>query len=335
MGISELKRRAGDGDHDALRVYKARRHGIQIWIVLWGLLSLSLALTILLLDELLPLWLALVLDVLLLVSMHVILPWARWPRPSLKLASQVGPILGTLLYKSNPVLKVFNHLLGNWVEIEATQRIHSKEELLENLQKLPGQLDTVGRDELRIATHALTFGEKQIHEIMTPKSIVEMVEAKELLSPVVLSELHESGFSRIPVWSGNQDNIVDILYLKDALSYKKEMIAKDMMSSEVYYVNEQTNLDQVLNAFLRTQHLLFIVVNGYEEIVGVISIEDVIEQIIGRSIVDEFDKYEDLRAVAKQRASSLAKKRKAVDTAKQKKVQNDKDAQRTSSRTKD
>ena len=306
MSISELKRRARGGDAAASRVFKARVHGLQVWIVLWGLLSLNLAVIVLLLDEFLPIWLALVLDVVLLVMMHVILPWARWPKPSLRLASQVGPVLGNLLYKTNPAFRYLDRLLGSWVEIEATQRIHSKDELLENLQRLPGQLDSVGKDELRIATHALTFGEKQIHQVMTPRSVLKTVKRDELLSPVVLGELHDSGFSRIPVWEGQDSNIVGILYLKDALTYKTTKTAGDMMKPDVYYVNEQTNLDQVLNAFLRTQHHLFIVVNEYEEIVGVVSIEDVLEQIIGKSIVDEFDKYEDLRAVAKQRADQLA-----------------------------
>jgi CBS domain containing-hemolysin-like protein len=61
--------------------------------------------------------------------------------------------------------------------------------------------------------------------------------------------------------------------------------------------------------YLRTQHHLFLVVNEFEEIVGIITIEDVIEQIIGRKIVDEFDQYADLRAVAKQLARKEAESR--------------------------
>ena len=57
-----------------------------------------------------------------------------------------------------------------------------------------------------------------------------------------------------------------------------------------------------MDAFLKTHHHLLVVVNHFEEIVGVLSIEDVLEQIVGQPIVDEFDNYEDLRAVAAKEA---------------------------------
>lgn len=308
MSVAELSRREKQGDLEAAKVHRARVHGIQIWIVLWGLLGLTLASVILILDQLLPLWISLPLDVVLIITMHVILPWARWPRPSLRLASHVGPILGMLLFRSKPVFSRLDSLFGKWVEIEATQRIHSKAELLENLQKLPGELDKVGKDELRIAMHALTFGEKQISDVMTPRSVVKTVDKDLALTPVMRGELHDSGFSRFPVEESG-GRYVGVLYLKDTTKMSGNDKVSKRMRPEVYYVNADTNLDQVLNAFLRTQHHLFIVVDEYEETVGVISIEDVLEQIIGRSIVDEFDQYEDLRAVAKQKADELARQR--------------------------
>jgi CBS domain containing-hemolysin-like protein len=79
----------------------------------------------------------------------------------------------------------------------------------------------------------------------------------------------------------------------------------------VFYVHQDKPLDHVLQAFLRTKHHLFLVVNEFEEVTGVISIEDVLETIIGRKIVDEFDQYEDLRAVAKLAAEERRKTREA------------------------
>jgi CBS domain containing-hemolysin-like protein len=73
---------------------------------------------------------------------------------------------------------------------------------------------------------------------------------------------------------------------------------KDIMKRQVFYVHEEFNLDKVFHAFLKTKHHLFIVVNKFEEIVGILTIEDVLEQIIGSQIVDEFDQYEDLKQVA-------------------------------------
>jgi CBS domain containing-hemolysin-like protein len=71
-----------------------------------------------------------------------------------------------------------------------------------------------------------------------------------------------------------------------------------LMRRPVVYVHEDFSLGQVLQAFLKTYNHLFIVVNEFEEFVGIITIEDVIDQIIGRPLADEFDNYTDLRAVA-------------------------------------
>lgn len=80
------------------------------------------------------------------------------------------------------------------------------------------------------------------------------------------------------------------------------------MRKAVYYVHEEESLGHALNVFLKTNHHLLVVVNTFEEFVGVVSFEDVIEEIIGKQIVDEFDQHEDLRAVAK----SLADKEKKI-----------------------
>jgi CBS domain containing-hemolysin-like protein len=70
------------------------------------------------------------------------------------------------------------------------------------------------------------------------------------------------------------------------------------MQPRVFYIRENHSLEHALHGFLRTRHHLFIVVNEYRETVGLLSLEDVIEALLGRSIVDEFDEYDNLRKVA-------------------------------------
>ena len=74
------------------------------------------------------------------------------------------------------------------------------------------------------------------------------------------------------------------------------------MSPKVFFVHEELDLSHALNGFIKTKHHLFIVVNNFEEFVGILTIEDVLEQLLGRQIVDEFDAYENLREVALLRA---------------------------------
>jgi CBS domain containing-hemolysin-like protein len=70
------------------------------------------------------------------------------------------------------------------------------------------------------------------------------------------------------------------------------------MKPRVLYIREDQTLQHALAAFLRTHHHLFIVVNEFRETVGLVTLEDVIEALLGRKIIDEFDAHDDLRAVA-------------------------------------
>jgi putative hemolysin len=185
-------------------------------------------------------------------------------------------------------------------------RIHSRESEVslgsrEELEHLVSEsMDVLSPSEKNLIIHGLRFGEKQVKEIMTPKGMIDFIKKTELLGPLVLSELHDKGHSRLPVISKDIDHVVGILHTKDLLTLedKKSVTAESAMEKKVYYVHEDDTLEHALAAFLRARHHLFIVVNEFRETVGLITIEDVIESMLGRKIVDEDDVHDDIRAVA-------------------------------------
>ncbi len=168
----------------------------------------------------------------------------------------------------------------------------------------------ISTDELRILKHALNFSDKTVHDVMTPRSVMTAVKVNDTLSPVVLDELHKSGHSRFPVLNEDGKEMVGILYLHDMMKMKSHALVKEVMRSKVYFVHEDRELDDVLQAFLKTKQHLFVVVNSFAEAVGLITIEDVIEQILGKLIIDEFDRYDDMREVAARAAKSHRKQNK-------------------------
>src|SRR5690606_29548949 len=95
-----------------------------------------------------------------------------------------------------------------------------------------------------------------------------------------------------------RDNIVGMLFLRDLIHAAHGGTVKKLMKPEVVFIHEDQSLDEALQAILKTHKHLFVVVNSFEEYVGIITIEDILEKILGRAIVDEFDQYEDMRAVA-------------------------------------
>ncbi len=176
-------------------------------------------------------------------------------------------------------------------------RIDSRQEL-QHLVDESGEVLT--SDEKKLIIHSLSFADQLVSSVMTPKSMIDSINSTEFLGPITLNDLHKIGHSRLPVINKDIDHVVGILNLRGllALDIKKSTTAERAMDPKVYYVRQDQTLDHALAAFLRTHHHLFIVVNEFRETVGLLTLEDVLEALLGRKIIDEFDAHDDLRAVA-------------------------------------
>ena len=189
-------------------------------------------------------------------------------------------------------------------EIADTQ-IHSKDEL-EHLVQNAGNVLT--DDQKKLLLGSIAFDTRLVRDIMTPRTMIESIKKSEILGPLILDALHKSGHSRFPVVASDIDHIVGTLYLRDVLkidtSRKHTATVETAMDKHVYYIHEDQTLVHALNAFLKTHHHLFIVINEFRETVGILSLEDTMEALLGRKIVDEFDDHDDLRAVAARKAKA-------------------------------
>lgn len=194
-------------------------------------------------------------------------------------------------------------------------RIDSREELEHLVSDSQGIL---ADDEKKLILASLGFDAKRVSEIMTPKSVVDTIKRTEVLGPLVLDDLHKTGHSRFPVIDGDIDHIVGILYVRDVLTLdtSKQHTSKveTAMSKRVYFIREDHTLDQALAAFLKTHHHLFIVINEFRETVGIITLEDTIEALLGRRIIDEFDAHDDMRAVATRNAAKKTAPNRSSDS---------------------
>jgi CBS domain containing-hemolysin-like protein len=227
-------------------------------------------------------------------------------RYSEQLSMKYEPQLQKAALALKPVLRLLadSRVLGGTAE--AT--FYSKDELLAAVER---DSQVLNRDEKLLIKQALVYQDVLVRDIMIPRSVLTTVEDDDMVGPLLLDRLHKSGHSRFPVIHSDLDHVVGILYMHELVPLDpKAKKVSDAMSRKVFYVHQDKSLDHVLQAFLRTKHHLFMVVNEFEEVMGVISIEDVLETIIGRKIVDEFDQYEDLRAVAKLAADERRKARK-------------------------
>jgi CBS domain containing-hemolysin-like protein len=311
----ELKRRARTGhDKKAAAIYRLSAYGHSMTVLLWLKGSVAAALLFILL---ISNWAVAIVYIAILI--WLVRGWHIKNTKNLAWTwvALVAPLVAWSMSKFQPVMKLF--LRGNHQKLPLHTKVYEKEDLLDLLQAQLGQPDNrIPDDELKMAANALTFGDKKVSDVMTPLRKMRVVGESEQVGPLLMDELHGTGFSRFPVVSGGsssaQPNFIGTLFLKDII-LKESGQVRDVMHKKIFFINEQQSLRDGLNAFLKNHYHLFVVVNNFEEVVGVVSIEDVLEQILGKLIVDEFDQYDDLRAVAGLEAKRESAQRDKVPVA--------------------
>ena len=144
------------------------------------------------------------------------------------------------------------------------------------------------KEEQKILEGIVSFGNTDVSQVMSPRIDLFAIEVQEPFKQVI-DKIVEKGYSRIPVYQDNIDQIVGVLYIKDLLPHI-EAIKFDWQSlmRKPFFVPENKKLDNLLKDFQTMKNHLAIVVDEYGGTSGLITLEDIIEEIVG-DISDEFD----------------------------------------------
>lgn len=143
-------------------------------------------------------------------------------------------------------------------------------------------------EEQRILRGIVKFGNIEVRQVMRPRT--EMIAFnKDLTFRELITAIVDSGFSRVPVYDGTPDRVIGVLYIKDILPHlNKPEHAWHGLLREPYFVPESKKLDDLLKEFQHEKVHLAVVVDEYGGVSGIITMEDVIEEIVG-DITDEYD----------------------------------------------
>ncbi|HUD06840.1 MAG TPA: CBS domain-containing protein [Candidatus Saccharimonadales bacterium] len=304
LSPKELKRRARNGDKTAKMLYKAAAYGPTLQILLSVILIVSLSGSFVLISSVLNAWVSLIVIVILLCIVFLWLPYSKLSSVGRHLSYWLSRPLAMALHYLHPLLNRVSHILHYRFKTIGSTGIYNEEDLYELLEWQKEQPDSsISPDKLDVMQHVLTFNHKLVSDVLIPRREVHLVNVNEPIGPILLEELHKTGHSRFPVYEDKQDNIVGTLYIGDLLSKAKEDgKLKDVVKHDTKYVHEDYRLGEVLKAFSTTKQHLFVVVNSFEEFVGIVTIGDILSQLLGVSLTDDFDDYENLRAVAASRA---------------------------------
>lgn len=295
----ELKRLANRGDHLAAALYQPVAYGasmrLLLWLIFW--LGFSFGALFVVLGLVAPLAFGVI---ALSVIGVIVLQSVRLTVHSARIAVHAAPALKWVL---NYVHSPLNLLAGGVAKVR-THSPHSglyeKEDLLALLHQQKEQLDNrIAPRELEILERAVAFDERQAADVYLPMSRVKMVRVDDHIGPVLLGELHDSGQTSFLVYQESPEHVVGTLFLRDAVQAREGGRVADLIHPKLMYVHEDFTLRQVMQAFTRTSQFMVVVINSFEEAVGVITLDRLLNELLGgETTEDDVIVYEDRAAVA-------------------------------------
>lgn len=167
----------------------------------------------------------------------------------------------------------------------------------------------ISLQERRVITNILDLKDKNVRQIMTPLTVTFMLDADLTVTRAMqANERLLNMHSRIPLYEKNRDEVIGILLRKDLFNLAthgaEEKTLREFMQP-VHFVPETGRLTTVMLEFFEHRKHLFVVVDEYGSVTGVVSLEDIIEEIVGREIIDESDRAMDMRELAKRKRLSF------------------------------
>lgn len=289
LNLAELRRKAKLGNHHAKRALPLREstHLTLAAILLTNVAAVSA--TSLVLENLLAGVLAGIITTLIMVIFGEILPQAYFNRNALLFCARFAPIMRVMIILTYPVSKPLQLLLDRLFEPPHTT-LHSRRELgimiAEHIGHEESELD---EDEVEIIRGALQLSEKRVSDIMVPIESVHWLTPDAELNAEKIKQLHKNGHSRIPIFNKALTRCNGILIMKtlfDVDLEEKIYRVDELNLHPVQVVGSRTALDTMLRKFISSHtHLMPIVKD--DEIIGIVTIEDLIEEIVGHEIEDE------------------------------------------------
>ena len=210
---------------------------------------------------------------------------------SLRFVRTAAPTLNALEYFCRPLSRV----LVNSTSLIHKALVKKKSDIsVDELSKALELTSTEIPEEKEMLAEILKFYNKTANEVMTPRLDLEDLDIKTTFRKV-LEFVVQTGYSRVPVYAGTEDNIKGILYIKDLLPYidKPDTFRWQSLLRPAYFVPETKKIDDLLEEFRTNKIHMAIVVDEFGGTSGIVTMEDILEEIVGE-ISDEYDDDEKL-----------------------------------------
>lgn len=185
---------------------------------------------------------------------------------------------------------------------------HISADELKTIASLSRKSGEIEAGQETVIANILQLGEKTVRQVMTPRTVTFSASQALTIKEAARMEGKWRMHSRVPVYDGEANNVVGIVLSQDVLmaaAVGQNNLKLSQIMRPVHFVPETAHLDLIFVDFFERYQHLFVVVDEYGSVTGVISMEDIIEEIIGREIVDESDKARNMRELARIRKKKL------------------------------
>lgn len=291
LDVPTLRRRVKLGNKKAKKVLQLRQNS---HLTLAAILLANVAVisaSSLVLDSWLNGVLAGALSTLLIVIFGEVIPQALFSRHALAFTARFANFLNILIFLTYPIAKPLQLLLDRLIGY-AEPQLQSRQELgliiAEHSRQADSELD---EGEVDIIRGALGLSGKRVRDIMTPVSKVYWLTPSTIINGTKIDELKDRALSRVPIFNKNLTKCYGVLLLKDLVDIDFEEAPQKIEKLELrptYLVGSMTALDTLFKRFINS-HSHLLPVEKDDKIVGIVTIEDLIEEVIGHEIEDEKD----------------------------------------------
>ncbi|SDP08457.1 hemolysin family protein [Desulforhopalus singaporensis] len=218
-----------------------------------------------------------------------------------KLAPAISYPLRTMIIVLKPIVwlcRVITRILPQRQE----ETISAEE--VRTLATMSRQSGDLAVEEEQVISNIIELKSKIVRQVMTPRTVTFSMNEHYTVEKAMEMLTQLSSHSRIPIYNREPNSVTGIILRKDILQAAAEDKHKHTLSRfkrPAHFVPETAPLNQILIDFFERRQHLFIVVDEYGTMTGIISMEDVIEEIVGREIIDESDEQKDMRELARSK----------------------------------
>jgi len=224
------------------------------------------------------------------------------------LAPYIARPLQLLVIVLKPIIQVCQ-AVTRLIPKTSGSRISAEE--LTMIARLSLKSGEIEKDQERVISNIIDLRNKNVRQVMTPRTVTFSLNKEMIVGKAARLTEKWGIHSRVPIYGGDSNDVVGIVFSYDIMRAAAEGGHERRLEEfmrPVHFVPEIAPLNKVMLEFFDKKQHLFVVVDEYGGVTGLISLEDILEEIIGREIVDESDMTKDMRALAREKQTGLMKK---------------------------